>query len=310
MNTLKDQLQETIKDKFGIDIYEWKDIDRPFQYRIITAIVKDKAGEIFFLKESKEYTSASDLDKIYTAFEDLRNRRPRLVCLPLSYGIGQYGITIQNKTFHLFNFIELKDLDKNLISFKKLQLVISELHTAIGEKELPVAENNQFKSLENWLERPVIYLPERYGSNLPYVDNYKNFLLTKFKSISLQNGNLHWDISPENVCMDNGDSVFFIDLEMAHKGPILFDYIRAASIYLEYHDHKVSISDDIFNELESLASDLSSGMDTESLRFLLSRCVVRNIRGGLMPSSPEEIKPFLVALENFVLATPPQKLSL
>jgi hypothetical protein len=81
----------------------------------------------------------------------------------------------------------------------------------------------------------------------------------------------------------------------------VFDYIRAASIYLEFKNAEVSIDSEIFSKLEQLSRNLAVGMDSESLRFLLSRCVVRNIRGGLMPSSKQEIMPFLGALERFVL---------
>jgi hypothetical protein len=180
MKTLKDHLQETVKDKFEINISEWKDIDRPWQYPIVTAILRTDDGKQFFLKESKEYTTALELNQIYAELECLRNRQPRLVCLPLKYRSGMYSFSMENKTFHLFEFIDLKDLDKNIIHFDKLLSAISELHEAISEKSLPSAGSNQFKSLKTWLERPTVYLPERYGAGLPYVDAYNNFLCSKF----------------------------------------------------------------------------------------------------------------------------------
>ena len=183
---------------------------------------------------------------------------------------GSYGFFINEKLFHLSEWLPLRPFDTTVFAHNELLQMIRKMHKLLNNLDLP----SSFRKYDGWLGLPLKRLPQTHGENLPFMEQYAFFLKERFPKISFKKGNIHTDIHYENVCLDNQNQLVLLDWDSSQQGMLAMDYVRATAMYLDFSGGQVKIDNHYIEELKLFLSRLCLQITQKDIRYLLIRSLL------------------------------------
>jgi hypothetical protein len=221
---------------------------------------------VYFYKEIPSHSIEENLNQVYCELSKTFSRSYKTV-LPLLSKNGVYCEYISSKPIMIYPFIEHTPISGSDVSIDRLLACLDELHENIQSLDMPM---HPYKTYQNWIERGHSQLKKIIHDH-PFLDLFESFLMNRLKLLDFKVGNIHGDLNPYNVWLNQKDDLVFSDFDNLQKGAYAKDLFDLVAKSFVLNDTQASIDDLDLNKITNYSKKIISNVTKCDLGFLLIR---------------------------------------
>lgn len=236
---------------------------------VINLFLTTSDNKNLFLKEIQAHSFREDLDTVYSNISKIKADQFSLV-LPIIVPNteSKFVLEINEKNFLLFPKIEINPFDPNAYPLSKLLSNLLLFQDLIAPYQFP---KQSFRSYESWINMGIKRICTKFGDDITFLNDFKNFMESRFPLLELPQANIHWDIYQDNLGLDKDGKLILLDFDLVQEGAAISDLIGAASIYIDWERPYSEIDPKLLDELMRVIKTISTKIEEEDLKYLLMR---------------------------------------